>query len=249
MIYTTGRTTLTREQLSQIPISDRGGRSDRWAGVNHGDLANTIIRQIDAAGLVATRETWYCNDSESALWGAVDIEIPSCKMDIGHDASFSLGVRHGNKGEFAIQFAVGGRIAVCSNGLFTGDFTLSRRHTNNVDLDDAVSKGIIRYINEAGSLEHFVHSLQGVNIDDRDAAHIILESSEGVGTGSCINFVHLKDIYELWKNPPHEEFSPRTGWSLYNAFTEKAKSLTPARQMKLLQGMKPLFIRELKLQD
>ena len=42
---------------------------------------------------------------------------------------------------------------------------------------------------------------------------------------------HLaRTVHELYFNPQHEEFSPRTMWSLSNAFTASFKDLDPISQ-------------------
>ncbi len=38
----------------------------------------------------------------------------------------------------------------------------------------------------------------------------------------------LPKVIEAWEEPRHEEFVPRTAWSLFNAFTEVQKAHTPA---------------------
>jgi len=38
----------------------------------------------------------------------------------------------------------------------------------------------------------------------------------------------LPKVMESWEEPKHEEFVPRTAWSLFNAFTEVQKG-SPAR--------------------
>ena len=44
---------------------------------------------------------------------------------------------------------------------------------------------------------------------------------------------HLaRRVHDLYFNPQHEEFAPRTMWSLSNAFTSAFKELEPIRQFK-----------------
>jgi hypothetical protein len=44
---------------------------------------------------------------------------------------------------------------------------------------------------------------------------------------------HLdRKVHELYFNPTHEEFQPRTVWSLSNAFTSAFKELDPIPQYK-----------------
>lgn len=42
---------------------------------------------------------------------------------------------------------------------------------------------------------------------------------------------NLPKVIEAWERPAHEEFAPRTAWSLFNAFTEVSKSRSPRVQM------------------
>jgi hypothetical protein len=43
----------------------------------------------------------------------------------------------------------------------------------------------------------------------------------------------IRDVVDQWHNPLHSEFEPRTGWSLFNGFTEVLKAYSteqiPAR--------------------
>ena len=37
----------------------------------------------------------------------------------------------------------------------------------------------------------------------------------------------LPKVIEAWEEPKHEEFAPRTAWSLFNTFTEVQKGSGP----------------------
>jgi hypothetical protein len=228
MIYTAGKDLLTRKQLNIIKVPTRTNVSDNWEGINHGKLATTVVKRVEHAGLQVLREYWYTNPKRDTLWGAVDIapENASPSLDIGQDACFSLGVRHSNLGRYAVSFAVGARIGVCDNGMFAGDFVLKKRHTKALKLEELVDEGITRYLKECEDLEEMINGWRAIDLTDRDAAY-------------------LKDVDKNWRTPPHEEFAPRTAWSLYNAFTETTKKMSPPRQLKLLDGMKVMFRSEL----
>jgi hypothetical protein len=40
----------------------------------------------------------------------------------------------------------------------------------------------------------------------------------------------IKEVVEQWHEPTHDAFAPRTGWSLFNGFTEVLKAY-PAEQL------------------
>jgi hypothetical protein len=54
-------------------------------------------------------------------------------------------------------------------------------------------------------------------------------------------------VLEAWEEPRHEEFAPRTAWSLFNAFTEVAKGSGARAQVEGSLKLSSIFRRELKL--
>ena len=57
----------------------------------------------------------------------------------------------------------------------------------------------------------------------------------------------LPKVIEAWEDPEHEEFTPRTAWSLFNAFTEVQKGSGPRSQMEGSLRLSALFRSELQL--
>ena len=55
----------------------------------------------------------------------------------------------------------------------------------------------------------------------------------------------LPKVIEAWEEPKHEEFTPRTGWSLFNAFTEVQKGAPPRAQMEGSLRLSSIFRMEL----
>lgn len=220
MLYMHGQTLLSRKDLHGVAVPAREaipGRTEKWMGVNHGVLADAIVSHLQKADLEILKEGWYCNPKGDSMWGAVDIapnhkeNAPLLKLDIGQDAAFSMGIRHSNLGTYAVSFAVGARISVCSNGLFDGQFILKHRHTNGLDLDAAIDEGIAKYLKEAELLEQFVYGMQDTPVTDEEAAQVILNAKERGTDGGYVNWSHLEKVWDLWKTPPHDEFKPKIG--------------------------------------
>ncbi len=57
----------------------------------------------------------------------------------------------------------------------------------------------------------------------------------------------LPKVIEAWEEPRHEEFAPRTAWSLFNAFTEVQKAAPSRAQVDGSLRLSSLFRRELSL--
>ena len=47
-----------------------------------------------------------------------------------------------------------------------------------------------------------------------------------------------------WREPSHDEFRPRTAWSLFNAFTEAHKSVNPHTAVRRGEALYGLFDTE-----
>ena len=65
--------------------------------------------------------------------------------------------------------------------------------------------------------------------------------------GNVVPASRLPKVIEAWEEPRHEEFTPRTAWSLFNAFTEVQKGSGPRAQMEGSLRLSALFRRELQL--
>ncbi len=247
MIYTMGAELLSREQLRVIPLPEREGKTIKWKGVNHGELADELVNYVETLGFKVAKETWYCNPNQSALYGSIDVDSSDTDytLDIGQEACYSIGVRHDNSGRYAVSLALGARIAVCQNGLFTGDFVLKNRHYESLNIKEMIADGIEEWLSRTGEVQKFIELMQKTYISDKEACYMISNSCETLpGRGlNCINWSYLQKVLYNWYYPPHDEFSARTMWSLYNDFTEVGKELSPPRQLKLLKGLKPLMLQ------
>jgi len=256
MLYNSG-IAQTRAQLHEVPVPPRTDVGRLWEGVNHGVLADTIVNYCTKVGLSIQSEGWYTNPNGSALFGAIDLDTSNTDFHLnipGSPATFSLGVRHDNLGRYAISFAVGARIAVCANGMFSGDFVLKHRHLkpntytqsktpelspedlSRLYLEETVAEGVENYLQELDSVQLLAVGMQQVPMDDRDASYAIMKAGER----GIFKWRHLEDVYHLWTNPPHPEFEPRTLFSAYNAFTEVAKNFSPAVQFNTLKKLRSL---------
>lgn len=241
MLYVSSKDALSREQLASIPVPVRGSSvSDRWCGVQHGHLADTIIDRLVNRGYEVLSESWKCDKKMGAMFGSMDLTPPvdtNLTLDIGQDGNFCMGVRHDNYGAYALTFAVGATVTVCSNGVFNGEFTVKHRHTVGLKLSSLIDEAIDQYAFEALKINAFVASMRSFPLHAVTADRIIMESLRR----DIISTNHIRAIDESWRKPPHPEFEDRTLWSLYNAYTEVAKEMKTTPQVTLMKGLRPLM--------
>ena len=128
-----------------------------------------------------------------------------------------------------LALTVGYRVCVCDNMAFNGDFSpLLAKHTKNFQLTRALSAGIDDMQRNFEPMVKPVESWRASQLSDVTAKLIIyrafVEAELDVPR-------HLdRRVNDLYFNPPHEEFDPRTMWSLSNAFTSAFKELAPVSQ-------------------
>lgn len=247
MIYLGRQVVLDREQLHRISVPRRSDVSNRWAGVQHGVLADTIVEELKRRHLKIVNETWYCNPTQTDLFGAIDVRPVTQSLKnrlslagIGQGADFSVGVRHSNCGRYSISLIAGARITVCANGMFSGEIFFRRKHYAGVDLGEEVKRAVSRYLEECSLLASKVISMQCNFLTEEQPGLPELTMMEAVRR-EILGVQFLRTVDDLWTQPRHKEFEPRNSWSLYNAFTGAAREMSPPSQVKLLTGMQGLW--------
>ena len=120
---------------------------------------------------------------------------------------------------------------VCENIAFHGDFQpVLAKHSKNSSLTAALSIGVDEMQRNFGGMRMQVEAWRQAQLADVQAKLIIyrafIESDLEVPK-------HLaRPVHDLYFSPQHEEFLPRTMWSLSNAFTSAFKQLEPIPQFR-----------------
>ena len=104
------------------------------------------------------------------------------------------------------------------------------KHSKNFLLEDSLAVGVDRMQRNFGPLKRQVEEWQARQLSDASAKLLIyqafIEGEQGFPK-------HLaRRVHDLYFQPVHEEFQPRTMWSLSNAFTSAFKELDPIPQYK-----------------
>ena len=110
---------------------------------------------------------------------------------------------------------------VCDNLAFSGEYSLSRKHTVNVFAD--LPPLIVATLQQLPSLwtAHNARVQKYMEIQMSDfMAHDTIANLWRNGT---LLKTEIAGAIDQWHSPLHEEFAGRTLWSLYNAVTEAWK--------------------------
>jgi len=148
--------------------------------------------------------------------------------DNHEDFSLIAAVRNAHDKSFAASMALGSRVFVCDNLAFSGEVTFARKHTRFAmqDLPGLVNDALGRLGSLKRTQEARIAGYKTAALSDDQAYAAIVRAT----MAKVLPNAKIKDVIEQWHEPSHEEFQPRTGWSLFNGFTEILKAY-PAEQL------------------
>ena len=217
-----GSTLATREDLATIPIPEA---TDTFKPIPHIAVVNSLIESLTYRHISVVRDEYAISPDFMKFFGVLEIEtqFEGCR--------FLLGVRNANDKSMRLALTVGFRVFVCDNLAFHGDFTpVLHKHTKHFNLEDALAIGIDRMQRNFEPMRKQVETWRGTTITDDFARLTIYRAfvEEALDVPKHIaRYVHMN-----YFEPQHEEFAPRTTWSLQNAFTSAFKLLNPITQFK-----------------
>src|SRR5437870_9216037 len=118
---------------------------------------------------------------------------------------------------------------VCDNLAFSGEVVMHRKHTVHVfrDLPDLIYRMFSQVSSMRSRIDAEIAAMKVRELPPAHAHHLMVEAIKG----NVVPASRLPKVIEAWEKPKHEEFRPRTAWSLFNAFTEVQKGSGPRAQM------------------
>ena len=120
---------------------------------------------------------------------------------------------------------------VCENLAFSGDFTaVLAKHSKNFSLEDSLAIGVDRMQRNFEPMRRQVEEWRSRQISTVAAKLIIYQAFVESELDAPKHLA--RQVHDLYFQPTHPEFEPRTLWSLTNAFTSAFKELEPIPQFK-----------------
>lgn len=222
-----GASAATIEQVAEVktPAADKG-----WQPIAHLDVIELVKQTLESRHLTVASQGFALWQDGQRMFGLLELrngQNPS-------DYALTIGVRNSHDKSFAAGAALGSKVFVCDNLAFSGEITFARKHTVNIarDLPMLVSGAIGRLIELRGWQDKRIAAYKNFEMTDALAHDIIVRSLDR----RVIGPMKLVDVVKEYREPRHDEFKPRTAWSLFNAYTEIAKGAVrqlPARTQSL----------------
>jgi len=197
--------------------------TDSWHPISHRQAFDLTVDALDRHGMEIT-------GAEFGLAGKTGIERFFGALDVraredGHrnpDFSMSIGIGNSIDKSFPYRLVGGERVFVCSNLMFSGDFSVKRKHTSQImeQLPELIDANIGSYLSRFVDREAEIARWKETEIGDQEAAYTIMEAIRN----RAVISKQAERVYNEWREPRHPEFKDRTVWSLQNAFTEIQKT-------------------------
>jgi hypothetical protein len=227
---------LTREQLSRVPTPSA---TATHKPVPHIEVVEKLIEALSFRQIGVVREEYAVSADGMKMFGVMDLTsgFQGCR--------FAIGLRNSHDKSFRLSCTVGLRVFVCENLAFHGEYTpVLAKHSKNFLLEDSLAVGVDRMQRDFGPLKRQVEGWQSTQLAEASAKLLIYQAFIEDETGFPKHLA--RRVHDLYFQPIHEEFQPRTMWSLSNAFTSAFKELDPIPQYKataklagFLQSVRP----------
>ncbi len=211
-----------RQELEQIPVPEA---TLTHKPVPHHVIVEALVETLSFRHIGVVNEEYAVSLDGMKMFGVLDLEtqMEGCR--------FSIGIRNSHDKSIRLGLTSGLRVFVCSNMAFSGEFTpVLAKHTKSFNLIDTLAVGVDRIQRSFEPMRRQVEEWRQAQITD-ERAKLTLYSAFVDGKLDAPRSL-LSEVHRLYFQPQYEEFSPRTMWSLSNAFTSAFKELDPVPQFK-----------------
>jgi uncharacterized protein DUF932 len=231
-----GGWTATRPDLDAVPVPEE---TESYVPVPYGRFVEEVALHVPRFDLRIERAEYALARDGNQLFGV----LTCTNGRVASDVALAIGLRSSYDRSLALGLVAGSRVFACDNLAFSGEVAMHRKHTAHVfrDLPDLIYRmlGKVRAMEARQGAEIEAMKRQELLVPEAD--HVILEAFRA----AVVPASNLPKVLDAWEKPKHPEFAPRTAWSLYNAFTEVAKSRSPRAQIQDTLRLTHVFRRVL----
>ena len=221
LVVHAGARRVTREELSTLPTPSS---TDTHKIVPHHEVINQLEEALSFRPLSIVRGDYAVAKDGARLFSLLEINAD-------HEGiRFAIALRNAHDKSMTLAMTAGYRVFICDNMAMSGDFKpLAAKHTRNFNLIYALSVGVDRLQRSWQPLRERIDYMREKVLPITTAQALIYRAF----TEGRFPIRLLRSVHGNYFDPQHEEFKPRTVWSLSNAFTSSFKEAKPDKQYEL----------------
>jgi hypothetical protein len=238
LIVHRGGWSATKGDLAAVPVPEA---TESYHPVPYGRFVEEVEMHIPRFGLRVQSAQFALAREGRQMFGV--LTCVNGKPTDGY--ALAIGLRNSTDRSLSVGMTAGARVTCCDNLAFSGEVTMQRKHTANVfrDLPDLIYRMLSQVSSMRSRIESDIAAMKVRELPPAHAHHLMVEAVRR----NIVPVSRLPKVIEAWDEPRHEQFRPRTAWSLFNAFTEVQKGSGPRSQMDGSLRLSTLFRRELSL--
>jgi Domain of unknown function (DUF932) len=221
---------ISREELARVPTP---AATATHQPIPHHQIVEALVESLSFRQIGVIQEEYAVSKDGMKMFGVLDLEallIPGCR--------FAIGIRNSHDKTMRLGLTIGARVLVCMNMAFHGDFQpLLAKHSKSFSLVDAISVGVDRMQRNFEPMRRQVETWRAQQLTSAAAKLIIYRAFIEDELDAPKHLA--RRVHELYFAPAHEDFQPRTMWSMSNAFTSAFKELDPIPQFKATAKLGP----------
>lgn len=221
LIVHAGGRKVTREELSNLSTP---ASTDTHKVIPHHEVINQLEEALSFRHISIVREDYAVARDGARLFSLLEVNAEH------EGVRFAIALRNAHDKSMTLAMTAGYRVFICDNMAMSGDFKpLAAKHTRNFDLIDALSIGVDRLQRGWQPLRERLDFMREKVLPITTAQALIYRAF----TEGKFPIRLLRSVHSHYFTPQHDEFKPRTVWSLSNAFTSAFKEARPDRQYEL----------------
>lgn len=231
-----GAAVLTRDDIRAVRTPEP---TETWYPIPHDELITQTLDRLAQAGYAVLDPRHSLTKDGNRYFGTFGLGPAEGYLHGdaigGDDWRLEVGLRNSHDQSFPAGLCVGSRVFVCDNLAFSSEIKLARKHTRFImrDLPGMIVKAMSQLTSFQKKQAAQIETCKQTFIDDAFAHDFLIKAMDV----RVVTPTRLPEVLKEWRKPSHEEFAPRTMWSLFNAATEVLKSTSegelPRRTMAL----------------
>jgi hypothetical protein len=213
-----------------------------WVPIPHDRLIDGVKGTLERAGLSVVQEKFALANDNARFFGIMQV----CGGDGASESDYSLvvGLRNAHDKRFTAGLCCGSGVFVCDNLAFSGEVVIGRKHTTNInrDLPQLIQSAVGRLADMRLHQDQRISLYKETRLSDVRAHDFMIRAVDA----QVLPITKVPRVLKEWREPAHD-FGPKTGWRLFNAFTEVMKDSTIFERPKVTQALHGLMDVECKV--
>lgn len=217
-----GTRDVSAEQLAQVSTPPA---TATWFPVPHHHVFQSVVDTLTGAGFGIQQSRLTLARYDARFFATLDLTTP-----VSEGITLAVGVRNSTDKSFPIGFCCGTRVTVCDNLAFTSEIVVATKHTKfgAKRYLEGISEAVVGLHQYKETIADWIHRMKRWDLTDDAANSYLLQAYERGVVGIRL----LPLVLREWRDPKFDAYLPRTGWSLWNCFTDvltrRRHAATPA---------------------